>query len=923
MRGVLVALDLETTGLDVQQDSIIEIGAVRLQDGQIIDEFSTLVNPGFDIPPETTHITGIFQENLRGAPILEAVLTQIDAFVGNAPIVAHNADFDVSFMRRFGLFHNNLPVDTFELSSILYPQMPRYNLTSLTETLGIELEHAHRALDDARATALLYWKVWQRALSIPSTILNEIINAARPLDWPLISFFEAAVQEKLARGDEQETITDPLDLFTPPAEDSQPLQANEQIDLLSVDEILAIIDENGALSQHIPHYEKRDEQMEMTRTIVHAFNKHRHIMIEAGTGTGKSIAYLVPAAAWAATNNARVVISTNTINLQDQLIKKDVPLLQQVMPTPFNAAIMKGRSNYLCPRRLAAVRRRYPSNEDELRTMAKILVWMLDSQTGDRGEISLRAGEHFVWQRLSAQDEGCTMHRCRTVMQGKCPFYKARKAAEAAHVVIVNHALLISDALTENRVLPEYHYLVVDEAHQLEDAVTNGMSVRVDQLTLLRRLNELGGISSGVLGDLLTSARDQVPDKMVMKLEAFIQSVGEAVQAMSSYIRRFFKAVFTFINEGEFDNYQIRITERERATPHFAHVRRAWKTLDEFFQVVSESLNDLASAVQTLEKYEIPGFDDHVNSAAAAGAYLNEMHYILTQFVLQPDPNTIYWVNKRDEADYISIQTAPLHVGPMVEQHIWQSKEAAVLTSATLRTAGRFKYIRDRLYADDIEAHTVGSPFDYQASTLVFIPDDIPMPNRNGYQQAVERGIIDLATALDGRVMALFTSYSQLRETASAIAPRLALGKITVYDQATGGSRESLLDSFKSADKAVLLGTRSFWEGVDIPGTDLSALVIVRLPFAVPSDPVFASRAETYDNHFAQYAIPDAILRFRQGFGRLIRTRSDRGIVTIFDSRVINKNYGLSFLESLPDCTIEYGKLDHLASAAKKWLQRD
>jgi DNA polymerase-3 subunit epsilon/ATP-dependent DNA helicase DinG len=257
----------------------------------------------------------------------------------------------------------------------------------------------------------------------------------------------------------------------------------------------------------------------------------------------------------------------------------------------------------------------------------------------------------------------------------------------------------------------------------------------------------------------------------------------------------------------------------------------------------------------------------------------------------------------------------------MVEHYLWHSKDAVIMTSATLRTNGSFDYITQRLNAREVKAIEVGSPFDYRASTLIYIPSDIPEPNnRQQYQQAVERGFIELATALNGRVLGLFTSYTHLRQTAQAIAPRLALGDIIVYDQSDGTSRQALLEGFKSAERAVLLGTRSFWEGVDIPGESLSALVIVRLPFAVPSDPIFAARAETYDNSFNDYAIPDAILRFRQGFGRLIRTSTDRGIVTIFDRRIISKSYGSAFLEALPDCALQQGPLSLLPAAAKNWL---
>lgn len=921
MRGELVALDLETTGLDIQEDSVIEIGAVRLKDGAIIAEYSTLIDPGFVIPAETTRITGIYPEDLRGAPTLKAALPQIAQFTGDSPVIAHAAMLDVGFMRRYGLLKNNPILDTLELASILLPRVPHYNLSALTGLFDINLENAHRALADARATALLYWQLWLKVLKLPYGILAEICRDAKPFDWEPKVFFEAALNERLA---EEKTAAPPnLDVFERYDSSPGPLPGTtESPHKLNVDEIAALIEEKGVLARSIPGYEHRPQQVVVTRAVVNAFNESQHLMIEAGTGTGKSIAYLIPAIKWAAANQTRVVISTQTLNLQEQLLHKDVPLIYDALGETVRISVMKGRDNYLCPRRLAAVRRRQPAHVDELRTLAKILVWLQDSKTGDRGEINLRFGENFVWNRLSARDEGCTMQRCSEIMHETCPFYKARRKAEVAHIVIINHALLIADAASDYHILPDYRYLIIDEAHQLEDAITYGSSTRIDQNTLLRRLTELGGVNSGVLGDILRNARTGVPEKHILRLEAFTESLVDVLRAMQNYIRAFFSKVYEFVRDSGQEENSVRMEEKLRQHAGFGAIQSAWRTLEEYFDAVADALRQLMDALTRLEKHGIPNIDDHASSLNSAARYFLETRAILNAFVLQPDANTIYWINGGDSPEAMSLQTAPLHIGPMMEQYIWQSKEAVVLTSATLQTGSSFQHIRERLYAEGVETLAVDSPFDYKASTLIYVPEDIPEPGRPGYQKAVERGIIELAAALDGRVMALFTSYNQLRETAVNIAPRLGLGGITVYDQATGGNREALLDSFKSSDKAVLLGTRSFWEGVDIPGDDLSALVIVRLPFAVPSEPIFAARSETCRSPFSDYAVPDAILRFRQGFGRLIRTRTDRGIVTIFDSRIINKSYGITFLESLPDCTLKYGVLSELPGAAKAWLKR-
>lgn len=920
MRGELVALDLETTGLDVENDSIIEIGAVRIREGEVVAEYSTLVNPGFVIPAETTHITGIHQDDLRGQPLLTDVLEDVIAFVGDAPVIAHNVSFDISFMRRFGALKQNLPIDTFEIATVLLPRVPRYSLSSLVATFDIDLENAHRALDDARATALLYWQMYEKMIALPPSILYEIVRGMQNIPWETGEVFRAAYEE-VKTGDDNADVTRVEDIFEPLDATLTPLAPYTDKQAVPLSDVDVVLAEDGQLAETLEAYEFRQEQVMMAQSIAHAFNKNGHLLVEAGTGIGKSLAYLVPTILWAVRNNDRVVISTNTINLQDQLINNDVPMLKDAMNVDFNAGVMKGRGNYLCPRRLASVRRRAPKNLDELRTLAKILVWLQESQAGDKSEITLRTGERFIWDRMSAADEDCTLGRCATQMEGRCPYYKARKRADAAHVVISNHALLVSDALSDNAVLPAYKRLVADEAHQLEHAITEGLTTRFDQRGLTQRVSDIGDASRGLLGDLLRSVRQAAPEKHAMRLEGFVQDVGDVAKGMQGHVRLFFETIFEYIVDSRSERtYRIRLDDKRRGHTVFQRVAEAWTSLYEFSDVLVDALKQLAGAMTKLKKYNIPDYDDHYNAVSSAGRNLEMIAAELNALVKEPDPNRVYWINNARSAEWLSLQSAPVNIGGMMEQTIWHEKDSVVLTSATLRTGDDFSFVRERLYTDGAEELALGSPFDYKKSTLVYVPDDIPLPNEKGYQQAVERGIIGLATALNGRVLALFTSYGQLRETAANIAPRLALGKIEVYDQATGGSRETLLENFKTTERAVLLGTRSFWEGVDIPGDDLSALVIVRLPFAVPDDPVFAARSGTYNDSFKEYIVPDAVLRFRQGFGRLIRSATDRGIVAILDSRVIHKSYGNSFLDALPDVTMAYGKIEDMGSRAEAWL---
>jgi DNA polymerase-3 subunit epsilon/ATP-dependent DNA helicase DinG len=289
--------------------------------------------------------------------------------------------------------------------------------------------------------------------------------------------------------------------------------------------------------------------------------------------------------------------------------------------------------------------------------------------------------------------------------------------------------------------------------------------------------------------------------------------------------------------------------------------------------------------------------------------------------VSQPDPAAIYWVEIQPNNNRLALQIAPLHIGPLMEKYLWHEKNSIILTSATLTTQGEFNYLRSRLNADEADELVLGSPFDYESSTLLFIANDIPEPvDANGYQRAVEQSLVRLARASGGRMLVLFTSYAQLRRTSQAIASSLLEAGIQIYEQGEGASANTLLENFRESEKAVLLGTRAFWEGVDIPGEALSVLVIVKLPFDVPSDPIIAARSETFEDPFNEYQLPEAILRFRQGFGRLIRTQSDRGVVVILDKRILSKPYGKAFMSSLPECKVQIGSLRDLPALSARWL---
>jgi len=409
MNRIYVALDLETTGLNPERDAITEIGVVKFRDEQVLDTWSSLVNPQRSIPYRIQQLTGITQEDVDSAHPLPSVMGTLLSFIKDYPIVGHSVSFDLGFLKHQGLFLGNRTIDTFELAGILLPHVARYSLGKLAEALNIHFPTRHRALEDALATKDLFLALVEQASKLDLSVIQEINRLATRVDWPLRQVFRdlerskarsafvgSIGQQLLAKGALDGKGS--LSLLT--REDGRPLKPSLERKPVDEDELAATLEDGGLFAQNFPGYEYRPQQVEMLRLVAQAFNESHHLLVEAGTGTGKSVAYLLPAACFAAQNGERVVISTNTINLQDQLYGKDIPDLQRILPFEFKATFLKGRSNYICLRRLAAFRRSGPSSTEEMRLLAKILVWLPSTVTGDRAELFMpNYKERAIWGR--------------------------------------------------------------------------------------------------------------------------------------------------------------------------------------------------------------------------------------------------------------------------------------------------------------------------------------------------------------------------------------------------------------------------------------------------------------------------------------------------------------------------------------------
>ena len=923
----IVAIDIETTGLSEERDAIIEIGAVKFKGHRVEEEWSTLLNPNRHIPEFVSGLTGITDAEVRNAPRFQEVAVELEAFVGNAPVVGHNVRFDLGFLQRAGLFQYNEVVDTYELASVLMPTASRYNLGALGKQLGILLPATHRALDDAKVTMAAFNRLFEIARELPLEVVAEIIRLSEPLEWDAAWLFQEVIRARSKEGVQSKKVKKKdagvwfdESKFPPLANPENPIPLNP-------DEIASVLEYGGPFARYFASFEQRPEQVDMLRAVTNALSYGNHLMVEAGTGVGKSFAYLVPAALFALQNNTRVVVSTNTINLQDQLIQRDLPNLSQALDLDFRFAVLKGRSNYLCPRRLENLRHYGPRTKDEMRVLAKVMVWQLNNQSGDRSELNLTGPtEREVWVRVSAEDDACTTETCIKRTGGACPFHRAKTMSQSAHVLVVNHALLLSDVATGSKVLPEYSNLIIDEGHHLESATTNALSFKLNQFDLERMMKEVGSSNAGVLGRLLTETQEALRPSDFGLLQQKVSRATDMAFRIEQMNREFYNIVGEFARlqrEGQpQSNYswQMRVLPSTRTLPGWDEVEIAWDTTGETFRMLMISLAEIYKGAAELYAEGHENLEDVMGDLSNLARRLTEAETNISGMISKPNTGMVYWIEVQPNGNRLSLNAAPLSVASLVEKYLWHEKRAVILTSATLTTHGEFQYLRNTLGADEADEMQLGSPYDYENAALLYIANDIPEPNVNGYQQQLDRTLIATAKATGGRMLVLFTSYAALKKTAQTITGPLAREDIYVYEQGDGASPNALLESFKATDRAVLLGTRSFWEGVDVPGASLSIVVLTKLPFDVPTDPLIAARSEIYEDSFQQYYLPEAILKFRQGFGRLIRTASDRGVVAILDRRVLTKQYGRLFLESLPRCTARQGPATNLAREAGKWL---
>ena len=927
---VFVAVDLETTGLDSSRDTILEVGAVKFQGDSTIDTFQTFVNPGRAIPEFIQRLTHIRPDQVRRAPFFNNIADSLADFIGPDDIVGHNIAFDVGFLASQGLTLNNTSHDTWDLATVLMPRAPHYSLAYLARHFGVNHEDAHRALADARATQGVFLHLLRMAQTLDPGLLDYIVHLSTRSRWPIGQLLSPLGNGAHTWAPSSVGLTG-LDMDHLKTRLARPerRRTNNKLEPLDEARIVKLLGPEGPFAASLAGFEYREEQETMLEAVSSAMYHGQHLTVEGGTGVGKSMSYLLPAVLFSVSQGQRVVISTNTINLQEQLLQKDIPAVVGVLEKAgllekdlLKVAVLKGRSNYLCLRRLGYLARSDNPTLDDARLLSKTAVWLQDTVSGDRGEINLAGRDGFTWSRISAGDQAwCPGLRDA----GPCFLRSARERAEQAHIIIVNHALLLSDLVHGNNLIPDYQHLIIDEAHHLEDEATRQWEFQVPADRLDDALEQQGLLTNELRIALRAGG---LASPVSLEAEKVLADVEMCPPLLREHRARLWGVAERLLNVHRSDpsDDQMQLLLRPSAfkgpgQQAWADLGINWENLDSRLQQAIDALSRLQ---RFLESTPVPSANDQATmatEAATAQANLEQLREQMGSIINASDNSKIHWIDQNHGRGEVTFHSAPLEIGATLAQQLFARKESVIMTSATLSTEGDFGYFKDRtgVPAESAEM-VVGSPFDYQKAALLLIPEDMPLPTADGYIEALSRTLADLAKALDGRTMALFTSYSSLRAVSNQVRPRLTSQGIQVLAQGTDGSPQQLTARFSEEPRSLLLGTSSFWEGVDLPGGILKAVVLARLPFQVPTDPIVRSRSEQYQDPFKEYSIPQAVLRFRQGIGRLIRGKGDRGAIVVLDRRITGRSYGHSFLRSIPPCTLKPSTVSTVGTLAADWV---
>ncbi len=909
-----IAFDFETTGLSLENDRIIEIAAIKFEAGEAVDRFVTLVNPDRQIDPFITDITGISNAMVSNAPKEENIIDDILDFLEGHPLVAHNISFDISFLNSICERYNKPVVehqlyDTLQLSRTYMFFHPTHSLSSISEYFNLSAIGAHRAEADTENTGIIFQHLIHEAASYPLEVTSKILSVSKNVDMHNKTLFINLSNALKKTGDLKNGLVSSLidkqlysNIFTTSGEDN----------LLSMT-VSDVFAEGGKLSTVMDTYEQRNSQQEYSEFVRDKlFDDQNYCAIEAGTGLGKSMAYLFPALqkAFEGGNSPPLVISCHTKHLQDQLFRKDLPLLAEALNVPLHAMILKGRSNYICLTRFNWLIRDAGQQlkKDEIESLFSIIVWLHETQTGDLSECAGFWGYRpFKVAELIQSEPGyCTTSICNT--NDGCYFGSIRHAIQDSQVIIVNHALLMSN-FSNPGILPEFESIIVDEAHNLVDVAYDQMTIGLNRFkidAILDIVDPNAPSAARWTQKLETSFDDN------LELNSYFNELENGCKITREYGKAFFQDLSNtiahhFNEEIQYVQYVIINNLKEGYGSVFSQIQELELSLSGIKRAIEGILKQLNTIDPEREKFsEIIQLFEHSSEA------MDSLQTEIALLTHEQQNGWVYWQQgqfkhgRGKEKDLqLTINAAPIDIAEDMSKTFFKSFQHCILTSATLRVEESFEYFLNRTGLSLIENELVHtnefhSPFFYEDQVRYY-----QYAGKNGQNPSlIADTVYSLHHEQQKRIMVLFTSRQALNQAYHELQKKPNGRKLPIFAQIGGASRYAMLRGMHRTPNGILFGTNAFWEGVDLPRELLEILIITKLPFRVPTEPKVQAYSNMLQNlgrnSFMEFTVPEAVVRFRQGFGRLIRTIEDEGLFIVMDERVVDKRYGSAFSDTIP-----------------------
>lgn len=917
----IVVFDVATTGLEVLQDEIIEFAALRIRDGKIQGSCHFLVLPEQEITNKVLRLTGIKVEELNGAFHLYEHSHEIQEFFQDAVLVGHRVTFLLSLLERKLNVHFQQSVwDTLELARIFFPTVHDYQLPYLSEKLPLTLKEGVRG-HRSETNAWLTWELLEACRKKSMEFDLSFFEQAKGLleGWAGRGFIDTSQKELTRRFPDRQIRTDIV--LAPLSEGIFSCETSQTTKIpVSIDWIVDCFSPGGILEQNLVGYESRLGQVKMAKLIAEGLTSSQHVVVEAGTGTGKSFAYLIPCLWSAKKTGKKVVVATHTIPLQEQLQKKDIPVLETILPFSFKVSVLKGKSNYCCLKSLQGhmANPREISREEQRLALLSILVWIRETLTGDLQELSKVPGLTQIWASLNADNEACIPGKCSKA--GLCFLLRARKKAEEADLLIVNHSLLFADLKTDYNVLPEYHQLVIDEAHQVYQTALQhlGSDMSLENVTrIIDNIYRLTGQNLyGLVKQRIGPLAHRVPSVAWEIFEKRLDNLPENCTMVVDQAKELFQLLLLIVGK-----------ERTYRFVASHSTQTWWATLNIQIENLIGRIKALIAVLESL-KSALSGEDaDEIEELKyILVGHQRELQALLETLILVlnvHNPKQVTWLEQNSR---LYLKTSPIEVSDILKEKIFSRFDSVILTSATLSISNSFEhFLRDIGLPKTTIIAQVDSPFDYEQQMRLFVVKKGMGLYDSDEEKAeyLSEFITEVAERMNGRTLVLFTAHKLLRDTYASLNPKLSRIGIETLAQGFHGERSTILEAFKRNPKSVLLGANSFWEGIDIPGDTLSCVILVKLPFWPPSLPLIEARSEFLKSlgrdPFQELLLPEAVIRFKQGFGRLIRSKGDRGVVILLDDRVIEKYYGRFFLNSLPIQTHIRGENSLILRKLEEW----